>query len=124
MNWDDTKFYTKWEKKNNHEDAIIEEDVFFFLEKMKETLVKPSRWVYLWADEPRNNFISYHVHIQIQTKYEKKQQMIHSGLLLWASCLRSAHGIRRIQYAIKKTIFQCSSEIAIKLITDQKYHNL
>lgn len=117
------KFVQNEKKKNNHEDAIIEEEVFFFLEEMKETLVKPSRWVYLWADEPRNNFIPYHVHIQIQTKYEKKQ-MIHSGLLLWASCLWSAHGIRRIQYAIKKTIFQCSSEIAIKLITDQKYHNL
>lgn len=72
-NWDDMKVCTKWEKNNNHEDAIIEEDVFFFLEKMKETLVKPSRWVHLWAKEPRNNFIPYHVHIQIQTKYEKKK---------------------------------------------------
>lgn len=70
------KVCTKWEKKNNHEDAIIEEDVFFFLEEMKETLVKPSRWVYLWADEPRNNFIPYHVHIQIQTKYEKNKWFI------------------------------------------------
>lgn len=65
------KFVQNEKKKNNHEDAIIEEDVFFFLEEMKETFVKPSRWVCLWAENLET--ISYHITFIFKFKLNTKK---------------------------------------------------